>query len=257
MADPSRLRSDSGSLEALLLRSSPSCEPPPLAEEEVWRRVQAMTAAGAALGATALGAQGASAASKIAARAVWSSLLKWTAVIAVGAPSVGLTAHWALHRDAGSAPVAAKTAVASPPLAIDRVSPAEASSADAPPAGAPADVDPGAPGPAAASPQHPRVVPGGRASAREAPSALKRESLSLAAARAKYASGNPRDALDDVGRLGLEFPRGTLSQEREVLAMDCLEAVGDGDGARARARAFLDRFPASPYLAHVRPIAER
>ena len=222
----------------------------------MWRRVQVMTAAGAALGATALGAHGASAGSTIAARAVWSSLLKWTAVIAVGAPSVGLTAHWALHRDAGSASVAAKTAVAPPPLAIDSVPPREASPADAPPAVTPADVDPGTPRPAAALPRHPHGVPGGGARAQEAPSALKRESLSLAAARAKYASGNPRDALDDVARLGIEFPHGRLVQEREVLAMDCLEAVGDGDGAHARARAFLDHFPASPYLAHVRQVAE-
>ncbi len=221
----------------------------------MWRRVQVMTAAGAALGATALGAQGASAGSTIAARAVWSSVLKWTAVIAVGAPSVGLTAHWAIHRDAGSASVAAKTAVAPPSLAI--APSLEASSADAPPAGTPADVHPGTPRPAAALPQHPHGVPGGRASVQEAPSALKRESLSLAAARAKYASGNPRDALDDVARLGIEFPHGRLVQEREVLAMDCLEAVGDSDGAHARARAFLDHFPASPYLAHVRQVAER
>ncbi len=223
----------------------------------MWRRVQVMTAAGAALGATALGAQGASAGSTIAARAVWSSVLKWTAVIAVGAPSVGLTVHWAIHRDAGSASVVAKAAVAPPSLAIDRVAPPlEASSADAPPAGTPADVDPGTPRTAAALPQHPHGVAGGRASVQEAPSALKRESLSLAAARAKYASGNPRDALDDVARLGIEFPYGRLVQEREVLAMDCLEAVGDSDGAHARARAFLDHFPASPYLAHVRQVAE-
>jgi hypothetical protein len=36
--------------------------------------------------------------------------------------------------------------------------------------------------------------------------------------------------------------------------MDCLAALGDGEGARTRARAFLDRFPMSPYLAHVRQL---
>jgi hypothetical protein len=42
-----------------------------------------------------------------------------------------------------------------------------------------------------------------------------------------------------------------------MLAIDCLAALGDSAGARTRATAFLDRFPASPYLAHVRQILAR
>ena len=55
----------------------------------------------------------------------------------------------------------------------------------------------------------------------------------------------------------MEFPHGRLVQEREVLAIDCLAALGEGEAARARAAAFLARFPVSPYAAHVRPFAER
>jgi hypothetical protein len=79
----------------------------------------------------------------------------------------------------------------------------------------------------------------------------------LRAAQERYAGGDPRGALDDVGRLSAQFPLGWLVQEREVLAMDCLAALGDRVGARARAQTFLDRFPQSPYLAHVRQFVER
>jgi hypothetical protein len=39
--DPSRLRYRSGSLEAVLLESSASLEPPPSAEDEIWLRLKA------------------------------------------------------------------------------------------------------------------------------------------------------------------------------------------------------------------------
>jgi hypothetical protein len=254
MGDPPRLKSDSGSLEALLLRSSRSFEPPPLAQEEVWRRVQLLTAAGAAVGATGLAAQTAlvgSAGSRIAGT-LWPSVLKWTAVIAVGLPVAGgaatLVKAAAVHHEVRSAAPVARTDIASTPqpapmsgASLGLGSPAESTP--------PVAVDPGA--------SRHVALPQRAHSGQDTPSALRKESLSLGEARAKFAAGDARAALDQVGRLSVEFPHGKLAQEREALAMDCLAALGDGEGARARALAFLARFPESPYLARVRQLAER
>ena len=78
----------------------------------------------------------------------------------------------------------------------------------------------------------------------------------LAAARAKLAEGDPRGALAEIARLSSQFPRGGLLEEREVVAIDSLGAMGDNEGARARSAAFVRQFPASPYAAHLRRILE-
>ncbi len=87
-------------------------------------------------------------------------------------------------------------------------------------------------------------------------SALTVEGDMLAAARARLAGGDPRGALAEIARLSSQVPHGRLLQEREVVAIDSLEALGDNEGARARSTAFLRQFPASPYAAHMRRILE-
>jgi hypothetical protein len=47
------------------------------------------------------------------------------------------------------------------------------------------------------------------------------------------------------------YPRGTLAQEREVLAIEALGALGRGAAARARAAAFESASPGSPYAVRV------
>lgn len=257
MGDPPRLRSASGSLEALLLRSSRTLEPPPSAEEEVWGKLQVMTAAGAAAtAATAAGLAGPTAAgSKIVAKAIWLSALKWGAVLAIAVPAVGVATHYALQRRAPAIAVTPAPIVSLRTSVADGPSQAPAAEATAP-AAPPALVVPlVVPAASADTPLPPRVhgVPGRR----ETSSALKKEGLSLGAARAKFAQGDARGALEDVSRLGAEFPHGRLVQEREVLAVDCLAALGDLEAERSRAHAFVARFPASPYVAHVRQLLER
>jgi hypothetical protein len=257
MRDPPRLRSEAAGLEGLLLRSSRDLEPPASAEEEVWRRVQIVTAAGAVAGATGLAASTAAAGSKVLGKTLWLSVLKWSAVVALGVPAAGMATRWVVHREATSS-----VQVASPP----RSEPLVMTKASAAP---PVESTPSMPvvvsivtptGMAPVAPLDVRSTPrahgasGVSAPPKDVPSALNRESRSLGAARAKFAAGDPRGALDDVTRLGVDFPHGRLAQEREVLAIDCLAAVGDGDGARSRANAFVNRFGQSPYLAHVRQV---
>ncbi|XXX80252.1 hypothetical protein WMF30_15910 [Sorangium sp. So ce134] len=52
-------------------------------------------------------------------------------------------------------------------------------------------------------------------------------------------------ALTDVHRA--RFPRGALSQEREVIAIGALKALGRGGEARARANRFVAEHPSSAY----------
>jgi hypothetical protein len=77
---------------------------------------------------------------------------------------------------------------------------------------------------------------------------LQAESSLLAAARARLASGDPKGALEEVAQLAAKFPRGSLTQERELVAIESLEALGPREPLRSRAQAFLDRFPRSPYI---------
>ncbi len=254
MSDPPRLRSNAGSLEALLLQSAASCEPPPEVEDEVWRRVQVVTAAGAAVGAAGLAVQSAAAGSKIVKGALWLSVFKWSAVVAVGVPVAGVVGHWAVHRLARPSAVVASAVVTPRPVGVEGAVRPQAAPVDSAEVALTAPIVLSAPRPSTAA-SH--VHPGAASSSPDAPSALWKESVSLGDARTKLAAGDPRGALDEVTRLGVEFPHGRLVQEREVLEMDSLSALGDIDAARARARAFLDRFPSSPYLAHVRQLAAR
>jgi hypothetical protein len=244
MSDPPRLRSDAG-FEGLLLRSSRS-QVPPDAEDEVWRRLQIATTAGATAAGVGASVAPASTASKIAAKTLWGAVLKWGAVAAVGLPVAGAAVHWGTHLGSAPAPSTAQHAVPDPaprvePAPLDVPSPAAHVEAPAPEE--------------APAPLHAHA-PSASSRSREATSALRRESLGLGAARAKFATGDARGALDDVTRLSAEFPQGRLVQEREVLAIDCLDAIGDREGARRRARRFLDQFPQSPYVVHVRQLGE-
>jgi outer membrane protein assembly factor BamD (BamD/ComL family) len=91
----------------------------------------------------------------------------------------------------------------------------------------------------------------------ESRSALLAESALLGDARAKLAAENSRGALDDVARLENRFPHGRLVQEREVVAIDAHAGLGNRAALRARAQAFLERFPQSPYASHVRQSLEQ
>jgi hypothetical protein len=259
MADPPRLRSESGSWEALLLRSAPTLEPPPSAQDEVWRRLEVASAVGAAAaaGATGIAAHLAtSAGSKMVGEGIWLSVLKWGAVVAIGVPAVGVTARVVMHRETHETRAVVQAAAPSPAVEPAHARAAGGSLPDSSQTSSPIErpvVDLPKPG----SPQRAGHTAGHAESAMsDAPSALRAESLLLGVARAKLAAGDSRGALDDVARLGVQFPHGTLVQEREVLAIDCLSAMGNRPGMRTRARAFLERFPSSPYSAHLRQLLE-
>jgi len=47
-----------------------------------------------------------------------------------------------------------------------------------------------------------------------------------------------------------------LLQEREVLRIQALSASGSVSAAKARAKRFLERYPNSPYAAHVHAVLQ-
>jgi hypothetical protein len=260
MDDPPRLLASRGSPESLLLRSAPRLDPPPQAEREVWRKLMATLALGSVASSTSAAAYAASGGTRVLGKLAWSNLLKWGAVLAVGLPAVGATTYVALqHRTRMAATVASapgprveSTPGASGAPAASDVPPPLATSNPAP-AIAPAPKVAAAP---AIDRTAGRTEPHAMAPKVDAPSALRAESQLLAAARSRFAAGDYSGALAQVERLRSRFPSGRLMQEREVVAIDALAAMGEHAAARARAAAFLQRFGDSPYATHVRQMLE-
>jgi hypothetical protein len=54
-----------------------------------------------------------------------------------------------------------------------------------------------------------------------------------------------------------KFPRGSFGQEAMVLRIRALDQAGDSGRATALAKSFVVRFPSSPHVARLKPIAER
>jgi hypothetical protein len=109
----------------------------------------------------------------------------------------------------------------------------------------------------------PAVSASGAAGAHAQASADARSSDEGDAARAEMAQlARVRAAADPSSRLALadegqaSFPAGLFWQEREHLAIEALSALGRAGEARTRARAFVARFPKSPYATALRSVAE-
>ncbi|WP_437319723.1 hypothetical protein [Sorangium sp. So ce385] len=174
---------------------------------------------------------------------------------AVGAVLVG--AVWLMPSRSQRPPEPPRAAaVATAPKAAPTAAPvaeAPAVPADAPPAAPPArEPGPEPPRPPASAPAPPRSpapaidakVAGDPAQA-ALPDAETETSLLQRAQDALGARPAEALALTDVHRA--RFPSGALSQEREVIAIGALKALGRGGEARARADRFVAEHPSSAY----------
>ena len=232
--DPERLLSiSSGSdpLERELLGSVRHVGPPDDAKDRAWRAIAGQIAVVAAVGAAS--SSTAAAASKA---------------------TVGTLASWALSTKLATVAVASGLALGSGYLVLR-------STPEASPAVAPRHVVPPVAHTTPAAPKEAEVVapaPLEDAPVEDAPARrleprkldlLKAESALLTEARAQLRSGNPAGAQASLERLQAQFPKGMLTQEREVLAIEVLYARGNVDGAKRRAKAFIARYPKSPHSA--------
>lgn len=91
-----------------------------------------------------------------------------------------------------------------------------------------------------------------------APSADLSEQIRLIeAARAGVAGRDASGALAALDSYAAKYPRGAFGQEATVLRIRALDQAGDFARATALAKAFVARFPQSPHVARLKPIAER
>jgi outer membrane protein assembly factor BamD (BamD/ComL family) len=79
----------------------------------------------------------------------------------------------------------------------------------------------------------------------------------IEAARASVAAHDAKAALLALDAYFAKFPRGSFGQEAMVLRIRALDQIGDFARATALAKAFVARFPSSPHVARLKPIAER
>jgi hypothetical protein len=65
---------------------------------------------------------------------------------------------------------------------------------------------------------------------------------------------DPAEALAITERHRAAFPRGSLGQEREIIAITALVKLGRADAARQRAEGFRKAYPHSAYLVQLERI---
>jgi hypothetical protein len=265
MADPERLLSATSDLDWLereLLVSVRHLAPPERAKADAWIGISAKLAP-AALVAAAHGSAAAAAPTSIAASSklvlgtVWAntSVVKVAVGLALSAAAIGGGSRW-MHEPATAKIVASRQ----PPLAASI------------PAAARANVQPralelepcsssggGQPCPNTVD-KVPPPLP--HESATKASDARQRDLLAaesrlLSRARTQLRHGHPEGALTTLERLEARFRNGELVQEREVLTIEVLEALGDTAGAHRRARSFVEQYPASLHSAKLRRFLER
>jgi len=229
--DPERLLSASNAdpLERELLDSVHRIGPPEGAKDVAWRNIAGQIAVVAAVGA--ISSSTAAAASKASA----GTLISWAlstkiALMAVGGLALG-SGYLALRSPESSPSTAPRTVVAP----VTRTTPALPV----------APKEAVAPAPEAAPVED---APNHRLEPRRL-DALKAESALLTDARARLRSGNPAAAQASLDRLQAQFPKGMLTQEREVLSIEVLYARGNVEGAKRRAKAFVKAYPKSPHSA--------
>ncbi|AKU94859.1 hypothetical protein AKJ09_01523 [Labilithrix luteola] len=97
---------------------------------------------------------------------------------------------------------------------------------------------------------------GGRnpATASSSKGTLRREVELIAAARRALSSGAPASCLTSLDAYDAEFPSGQFAVESSAMRAEAIALGGDRDRARVLAKAFLAKYPDSPYGARVRSL---
>ena len=265
MSDSRRLLSTTGDeheIERRLLRGLRDVAAPPDAKAETWTRLQAQLTAAAAVGAGAVAAQYASkaalgstaeaGAASMQTGPAASTALRTVAiklglgVLVAGAVTIGAVALWP-HRT---------PTMTSPAIAPARPAPAPVVRPLSPIAPVPATVPmPDGPSVNPTTVQDNKTTRARRPEPTIAPDPLSVEAAMITGARAQLRGGDARAALATLGRLQSRSRNGALRQEREILTIQALSALGETEDARRRARAFVASYPDSPHAAQMKGIA--
>jgi hypothetical protein len=141
-----------------------------------------------------------------------------------------------------------------PPPVVAAVAPVVAAPAPVPPAAGSAAVSPLPAVQGASAAPRPR---GNAAPVSAAPEDLSEQIRLIEAARSGVASRDAKAALAALDSYAAKFSRGSFGQEAMVLRIRALDQAGDFARATALAKSFVARFPKSPHVARLKPIAER
>jgi hypothetical protein len=87
--------------------------------------------------------------------------------------------------------------------------------------------------------------------------ALAYETRLVDGARAALASGDPARAATLLDRYDATRQIGVLDREALVLRIELLHAQGDGEGARALAARFAERYPGDAHTPRLRTLLNR
>jgi hypothetical protein len=245
MGDQPRLlgsTNEGDELERELLGSLRDVSPPAGAKGETWNRLAVQVAAVATIGTAtvavhAVGRSGAAA----ALQATKVATAKVVAGVAL-AGSMAASGGWWIHQQ-----VLAEAPVGVPAERVAPIIP--------PPAPAPSYESVDMPTPVAPTVAEPIERPSKSVEGRARSDLLSVESRMLTDARAQLRGGDPRGALNTLERLRARSPKGVLSQERDVLAIQIASALGDAAGAKRKAKEFLDAYPQSPHAPQLRRLA--
>ena len=263
MSDPKRLLStigDEHEIERSLLRGLRDVEAPLDAKAETWTRLQAQLATSAVVAAGTLAAKTASEAGVGSTAAAGTAsthggqaataLRALTMKIGLGALTVGslLTGVVALwprqHPTNNSRSTAPAVSVTVPTVTPpNRVTLTEPIPAIPNPSGGRATI------------QDTIVIHSKGAGLADKSDPLSVEAAMIAKARAQLRGGDATAALATLGRLQSRSHNGALGQEREVLTIQALSALGQTEAAQRRARAFVSNCPDSPHASQLRAIA--
>jgi hypothetical protein len=240
--EPLRLRDDPGMPEQLRSALRGGITPLPMTSAERARcskRVAALVAV-PFIGTTLLG---------------WKGVV--LAAVAIGTGTVATALVGAPWQDAPTEPTPAPLVAPSATAAAATPQPAPDPSPSSPSAsieeGA-AGTDP-APQATLAPSARARLPAAATASAAEPEDTLRAEAAILERARAR-AAGDPAGALAILDEHARQFPRGKLSVERELIAVDVLRRAGRSAEARARGEALLARTRGGLYEQRVRALLE-
>jgi len=227
-------------LERELLGSLSDVAPPRGAKGETWNRLAVQVAAVAAIGTTSVAVHAVATSSTSAAL---QATKVFTAKVVAGitlAGSMAVGGGWWIHQQSAASPNVT--------IPVERVAPHAP-----PPAPAPIyeTTETVAPRPTAEPAERPSKSVDGRARR----DLLSLESRMLTEARGQLRGGDPRGALATLERLRARSPKGVLTQERDVLAIQIASALGDVATAQRKAKEFLDAYPESPHAPQLRRLA--
>ncbi|HEY3494191.1 MAG TPA: hypothetical protein VGK73_05880 [Polyangiaceae bacterium] len=208
-----------------------------------------LVVAGGATGVAKASAGLASAAGVAGGKASGTSFTSLLSLFALGAAAgVGVSTTTLAVRHYTSPPVSSVVASSLP--GAGALTAPNATGMTAPPdVVAPRSDEPAAapPAPAVRSPIQGGAAPAAPSSTPVEPTLGPELELVIAAKR-ELSQGRPAQALAIVERLGVEFPNGALREERWLLRVLSLCALGQVESARAQAREFAALAPHSPLL---------